>query len=405
MSMFIDTDGGQNQVTLSIEHLFAAQQAQMSLPQYVNRTFPNADPTKGSAWRQLTASLGYVDPGARNQYGLRAPTVHQLLNGEVGGFQAAQGSGSTPNSTIFGGSESRLVFTSVIIEMAEARLYKDLTEDPAIFNGMIALDMSLASPNFEQPIIDYETLGGAQGANRARPQRISQWSEPTAMVRFGTSGKVRKIPTYSIGMEFSMEALKSTTLDLMGLTLARSMMVEEYARVNEQLADLWGGDTDINIGAISGVTTTSLDASASGGAVTYKSWIKWLRRNKTRKISHVICDIDAWLKVVQMTGRPNVAAYNPTIEAPVPQPLISNPFFGENVTFYIVDAAVDGGPVPANTLWGLDSRQGIVRVRNTDADYKATEQFTMRKTEAVRIDTGMIAYRQWDEAFDVLTIA
>lgn len=406
MSMFVDHTGANQQVKLGIEHLDGAAKANISLPQYLNKTFGPGDAKLGTPWKQLTTSLGYVLPGAQHEYGFRAPTLAALLSGEAAGFQmAGQGEGSLPQSTIFGGAESRLVFTSVVIQLAEARLYKDLTEDPKIFDSMVALDMALASSNFEQPIIDYEQPAGAQGSQRARPQRMAQWAQPAAMIRFGTSGKVRKIPTVSIGMEFSMEALKVTTLDLLGLTLARSMLVEGNARIYEMLSDLYSGDLDINIGAIGGFTSTSFDAAATGGIMTYKAWIKWLRRDKTRKITHVICDIDAWLRVMMMTGRPNAQTYNPTIQAPTPGAIIKNPYFGEDITFFIVDAAVDGGPVPANTLWGLDSRQAIVRVRNTDADYKATEQFVMRKTEAVRIDTGSIVYRQWDQAFDVLTIA
>ena len=84
---------------------------------------------------------------------------------------------------------------------------------------------------------------------------------------------------------------------------------------------------------------------------------------------------------------------------------ILNPYFGENVTFFITDAAADGGPVPANTVWGLDSRHALVRAKNTEAEYRATEQFVMRKSEATRIDTSWLVYRNYTEAFDVLTIA
>lgn len=406
MAHFTAADGTEQQVALDLSHLQRAQAANLSLPQFINREYGAPHAALGTPWRQMCTSLGFLDPGARDSYGFKSPTLDAVLNGSAGFQAAGQGSGTTPNSTIWGGAESRLVFASVVIEMAEARLYKDLGEDPAIFNSMIALDMSLASPNFEQPIIDYETPGGAQGAARARPQRIAQFAEPAALLRFGTSGKVRKIPTQAIGMEFSMEALKATTLDLVGMTLARHMMVEENARVYEFLADLWTGDADINIGAIAGVTSTSLDAAATGGVLTWKAWIKWLRRNKTRKITHVIGDIDTWIKVLTATGRPGASqAQDTRVQMPDAQAIIMNPYFGENVQFYEVDSAANGGPVPANTLWGLDARSGIVRVRNTDADYRATEQFAMRKTEALRIDSSLLMYRQFDECFDVLTIA
>ena len=94
---------------------------------------------------------------------------------------------------------------------------------------------------------------------------------------------------------------------------------------------------------------------------------------------------------------------DPTLPRIDPQATALNPYV-DNVKIMLVDAAVDGGPVPANTVWGVDSRFGIVKVSNTSAAYTAAETFAMKRSEAFRIDWSETVYRQWDQAFDVLTI-
>ena len=65
---------------------------------------------------------------------------------------------------------------------------------------------------------------------------------------------------------------------------------------------------------------------------------------------------------------------------------------------------VEDGVIPANTIMGLDSRYAIQRIKNSEAEYTAVEDFVMRKSTALRFDFGEIAYRLFDDAFDVLSL-
>jgi hypothetical protein len=210
---------------------------------------------------------------------------------------------------------------------------------------------------------------------------------------------------WSIGAEFSQQALRTTTLDLVALSLGRFLRVERDARVYQYLSDLFAGDGDLNVGAITAVTTTTLNGAATSGVVTHKSWLKFLYRNrKTRRIDYVMGDIDTYLKVEARTGRPgSIGVLDPSLPRIDPQATAMNPYMGD-VKWMLVDAAADGGPVPANTVWALDSRSAIVKVTNTQAAYTAAETFALKRSEAFRIDWSEAAYRQWDLAFDVLTI-
>ena len=52
---------------------------------------------------------------------------------------------------------------------------------------------------------------------------------------------------------------------------------------------------------------------------------------------------------------------------------------------------------------GVDARYGVHRVSSLMAQYSAIEQFALRRATALRVDSGEMAYRLFDEAFEVLT--
>jgi hypothetical protein len=403
MPSLIDTSGARHQVQLTPDLYARAHEANLGLPAYLSRLYPNADLKHGTAFQQFCVSEGVYLPKDRS-LGLRSSMVGDVLEGKAAlQFGAAV---VEQKNTDYGGTQSRILFPAAVVEMIENQLQKDLVTDTALFDKMVAVTLGVASDTFEQPVINYSTQNGPDGANRAKAQRIAQLAEPAAMASFTTSQTPRRLPTWSIGAEFSDQALRNTTLDLVALALARFLAVERDGRVYTYLSDLWGANPDMGTAAITAVTTTSLDAAATGGVITHKSWVKWLYRNrKYRRIDYVVCDLDTYLKIEGRTGRPGfyTSSQDATLPKIDPQARAMNPYV-DSVQVMLVDAAVDGGPVPANTVWGVDSRFGIVKVSNTTAAYTAAEKFALKRSEAFRMDWSETAYRQFDTAFDVLTI-
>lgn len=403
MAFFIDTAGTTQHVEISPTIYREAHAANLSVPQFINRTYAEAcDAGKGTPYQQILASEGLTMPGA-NQFGLRPATLQDVLDGKSG-FQAAANTKDVGSPF---GSASRTLFPAAVVTMIESAMAKDRTTDSVVFDDMIAVPMSIASENFEQPVVNYGTAGGPE---QTRSQRMAQLAGPVMVAKFSTADRLRRLPTWSFGAEFSDQALRASTLDIVALTMARLMEVERDAHVYEFMSDIWTGDGDLNTGAVSAVTTTSLDALASGGVVTHKSWVKFLARNrKYRKITHVAADIDTYLKVESRTGRPGSNNYDPTLARIDPQAVVMNSGFGNDVKWFITDDAASGGPVPANTVWALDSSRGIVKVTNTAASYSASEAFVMERKSALRIDWSEACYRMFGDselkAFDVLTIA
>lgn len=401
MFTFIDKTGAQQQVEVSAEELFAGPlKANLTPAAYLNQKFADADMSIGPAFKQMQAGLGICSPGSENPFGLRSTSMASLLDG-TGGFSA----NTQQNTTPFGTASRAFTIISVI-DAIESAMAKDRTTDADNFYSMVGSRLALNSEHFEQPVIDYGTVGGPE---TAKAQRAAQGALPPKIAFFKTADRIRRIGSWTVGMEWTQQALRATTLDFVTMTMARYLQVERDERAYRYIADLYVGNGDLVVGAVSAVTTSTLNGAATAGVVTHKSWVKFLARNrKYRKITHAICDIDTYLKVESRTGRPGSNNYDPTLARIDPQLTPGNNTFGADVKWIIVDAATDGGPVPANTVYAIDATNAITLVTNSNAAYSAVEQFALKRTEAMRMDWSEEIFRTFGDtdlrSFDVLTI-
>ena len=396
MAFFIDKSGNHQHVQVDATVYAAAKAEKKSVPQYLNAMYQkDADMSKGSPFAQLCASEGLIATPKNNVFGLRAPTIAEILDGKSG-FEAASGTNTQQRGTPYG-SQSRNLFPAALIAAIESAVDVDRTTDTNVFESMVAQKISIGGDTFEQPIINYN-IPGEQGPNKAKAQRVVQLGSVPTLLQITTADKPRRLPTYGIGIEMSQQAMRSQTLDLLSMTVKRYLEIEKDQRVYNYLSSLYMGDNDMVIGAVPTVTTTSFDSAATGGVMTHKAWVKWLTsKRKTRKITHAVCDIDTYLKIENRSGRPGLSAYDSRLPIVEAQARVTNLDF-QDVTFFIVDAAVDGGPVPAGEVWGLDARKAITSVSNTEAEYQATESFILRRSEMMVMHWSQEVYRTFGDA-------
>jgi hypothetical protein len=404
MAKFLNAEGAVQDVEIGAKVYSEANAANLGIAQYINRKYPTDAAKFGTTFDQMLASCGLVVPDSKLQreLGLRAPSMADVLSGAAS-FELASNTAGIGSPT---GSQSRTLFPAAIVQYMETALVKDYQTDANVFDKLIAQTLSIASDRFEQPQINMST---PNGPNSALAQRRAQLAAPAAMMTFTTSDKIRKVPTYALGMEFSNEALRATTLDLVGLSVQRQLNVERDAWVYSYLSDMFSGDNDINTGSLASlgytVNASTLDAASTGGSLTQAAWLKFLFRNrKYRKIDWVVCDLATYLKIEGRSGRPSLTAIDTLLPRLEAQATVQNPGIGD-VKVFLVDDAASGGPIPAGTILGLDSRYAIARVRNTSADVQAAEQYALRQAEAFSLQFGEMCYRLHPDAFDTLVLA
>lgn len=387
MAKIYDRSGKLVEVPLHVQMYREAADQKISFEQYCNQNF-DTDPDKyGSAFNQLLASEGMqVKPS--KEYGLNPKSMDEILNPKAA-------SGTVVKEAV---PASRILFPAAILSAIEDKLSVDLETTPNAFEGMIAVDDTIQGDRFERPILNYSK------PEAGRHQVISQLALPNTLLTITASDTVRKIPTFSLGMEISEQAMKASTLDLVGLALARQAAVERNERAMNYMTFLYNGDADMGQGDLSAKLkrANEFDSTVTtAGTISQKAWIKWLNLNHTkRRISHIVCDLDFAMALENRTGKPIITGDNPNSVRIDAIPSVLNPSWDFNTKIFLTQDP----NWPANRAMGIDSRYAIHRVKSLSAAYEAIENLVMRRATQMRFDFGEIVYRLYDDAFEVLSL-
>lgn len=387
--VYIAADGTNKAINPTVELYKEAADANQSLKQYMATQFPTNAEKHGSAYEQLLEQAGVFVKGNK-EFGLRPSTMQDVLSPSKDAAVTREG---VP--------VSRLLFPAVMLDVIENKLTVDYDTNPSSLTKMVAIDDTINGDRWERPVLNFSQ------PEAARSGAVAQLALPNSMLSITSSDKSMRIPSWGIGMEISEQAQKATTLDLVGLAIARQAQVEGNERANAYILALLQGDLDMAMPALSTFggkvqTTATLNGSAPGaGIMTQKAWITWLsQRSNKRMITHVVTDIAGAMAIENRTGKPVITVDNPN--SPRIDTLFSvmNPKWPASVQIFLTDDV----NWPANTIMGIDGRYGIHRLKSLTAQYSAIEQFAMKRSTMLRIDKGEMVYRLFDEAFEVLTM-
>ena len=390
MASYIDAQGATQQVELSPSIFREAHERGLSAQQMLNIDHPTRQ-GDASCFTQLCASEGMF-LSRNNEYAIAPPTMDAILNGRPT-LQA----GSIVKDAV---PASRILFPMFQMSAIENKLRDSDYGVRALFQSAAAVNDTINNDRFERPVLNFSR------PEAARSKAIAQLSEPTSMLSITVSDKSYRITGDSLGLEISDQAVASTSLDLVTMAMARQAEIQDQEKVETYMLNFLNGDPDLDMGPLSGVagavsTAVSLDAAATTG-ITQTAWVKWLFNNsRKRKITHVICSLDAALAIQNRTGRPVITGDNATSKRIDTLEDVINPMWPSSVKVLITMDPL----FPAKTILGFDKDAGYHVVNSNVLNYSAAEAYAMRRSTKYRIDTGMIAYRLFDEAWSVLTYA
>ena len=391
MAGFINAKGENHEFEVSLDVIKAAAENRQSVRDYVNSTLDTDASKYGDAFSQLCASEGIVLIPQKD-YGMRAPSLQSVLSGRP--ILEAGAIVRQPST------QARTLLMPAIGALVEDKLVADLNMNADEFDSLVAQDDTIADEWLLWPEINFN------GPEAARSQVTSQLAKPATMMSITTSEKSIRIPTFSLGIEWSEQATKYIQLDLLALAIARQVAVERNDRANQNLLMMLNGDADMGQGSLSSLgkvtTAVSLDSAATTG-ITQKAWMLWLYQNsKKRKLNALVTDIAGAMALEGRANKPVITGDNPNSPRIDANVSVKNPTWNSDLPIFIVDPSVGW---PAKTILGLDTRYAIQRVTSTNASYQAQEDFVLRRGSAMRFDFGQICRRIFTDAFEVMTYA
>jgi hypothetical protein len=250
--VYIDAAGSKQAIDLGLDTYKNAAERGQSVPQYLASTFPTDAAKYGSPFEQLCEQTGIFLKGNKD-FGLRPSTVGEVLNPKQ---EAA-------SITKEGVPASRILFPAVILGLIEDKLAVDLKTSVTGLESLIAVDDSIASDKFERPVLNFSNPEAARSAP------VGQLALPQSMLTITASDVARKIPSWAIGLEISEQAQRSTTLDLVGLAVARQAAVESNEKAYGYILSFLNGEADYSISALRVVEDRVQETSTTTGTGGY----------------------------------------------------------------------------------------------------------------------------------------
>lgn len=296
----------------------------------------------------------------------------------------------------------RLVTQAYLFDAISSKLNESDYGILGLFNRKAAAVDTINNTKFDRPILNYTRPEGARSRN------IAQLSEPASMLLLTVSDTSYKIPSSSIGMEYSDEAAKQVSLDIVTLSIARQAEVEALERVEQQLLAFLNGDADYGITPLSGVAGAvknakiDFDSTLTAGNLSQKAWVNWLfNGSRKRRINTIITDLAGALAIENRANRPVTTGDNATSKRIDTSMSVLNPTWPDQV-----DVIISQDPNwPANTIVGFDSSYAYHVVTSSTLSYSAYESFALKRSTKWRMDTGSMSYRLFDDAWSVLTLS
>lgn len=392
-SLKLNTTAGLQEVPFSLDDYQAAFEQKMTFADYINTKVETGEDNP-SAFDQIRAITGLVESEDRHSHrGFRASTLNLVLDDKI----ALNSAIVRPDGSKRNDPAGRFFFPAVFLEMAEDTLRDNRASYTAAFLDMVSHTVSIAGPSYDQILINYDE------PRRTRSEIIAQLAEPKRLLSITTSMRSKALPTWSLGMEISDQAMASASLDLVRIAFREQASEERALRLNEDFMSVVNGDVDVGeAGLLAGaISAYNLDPSLTApGTMSQDAWVlylaeKWMRR----RITHVVCNLRTYLAIEKRLGRP-IKAFEPAQD----ERLNTVP----RMAVELIPGGVKVFPMenfPDNLIVGLDNSKALRRVVQTTASYSAVEPFVMRRSTAFRIDhSERVESIGWTDAFEVLTL-
>ena len=381
---------------VELEDYKRAANSGMSFKQYINAKCDDADRNYGDAFTQAVQAMGGASK-VHGGTGTMSPTLAQLYKGVAAGpansinmgstITAPDGSDNTPAGRIF--------YPEIVMDMMRDSLLRDNSDIEGAFNSMIAVNENISGGVYIQPKINVT-------ANENVPaQAITQGADPAVMVNITTSQVTRTIPTKSIGLQITDQAMQFATVDLVATAIAAQSRGERIRMVDNDINSVINGDVDAGFGALTAVPLSTYDSGLAAGQVSHKAFLKMLYADYQKlSIDSAIMDIDTYLAYENRLNRPTVDK-NISTDDRLNAKMKPINFSLEDLNILIVDTAVLGA---GNRALFLDSRFALRKVTDVTAQYEAVQAFVMRRMSQMRFDYGQHTTRLYDEAFKLIDL-
>jgi hypothetical protein len=384
---------------LSKQEVRMAAKEGLSLTAYMNKKYGSYNRQLGSITQQATNTSGiylYDDPAL----GVKASTVDRALSNVVTTPLAAVFDGAASGTPIVAPTQNgadeqglinRILFGENILQMVE-ETFRDKRDDTisAAMDRLVAVSQTFPDSVFIQPIINSQGAEDVEGLWAGSTQN----TKPTSMLSIDLSTESKRIPSYSIGLELTYQAMTRVSLDMLSLIVGAHSRGLRIEMMYKDLGRILNGNPLLpSEAALPTFTATSLDATIANtaGLLTQKAWYEFLFDDTgVNTYDMILCDKDAYRSIMERTGRRLLPdpGYDANRFEPSDPSVIN--LANTNQPQLLV---LPNGTYPAGTIVGIDTTMAIGEAVDSSANYQGTESDDITRVTAWRWDWSRLMYR------------
>ena len=352
-----------SKVILSGDMYKLAADQKLSFTQLLERINPTQEGQKLDAFERQLQRFGIVTKSdAAN--GIFATTIDGFLHASDGMKFENQPLQRDPASTI--------LFPEYISKVARVGLLKDTDYD---MNQIIGSTRIIQGTTFKDFWIDQTP--GQQGSVDTAKYAMGRTTEfgTFPRVKIGWQETAKSLYKRGVQIDMSYEFQREATMDILNMVIDRIMMSQRIDLFKKAMSIAYNGTT--------AVESDSLDASATGGVLTYEAWLKWTASFAPYAPDTYYMHINTAIKVIMM-DKPNidpVSVMASLEQGPITQNIQVARGVWKNVTIW----PFSDDTIPEEYILTLDKRYALERIVQAGTDLQETEKIITQQFDSVVI--------------------
>jgi len=358
-----DTVLDPNKVILNADMYKLAAEQKLSFSQLLERINPTQAGQKLDAYERQLQRFGIITK-TDVQAGLYATTID--------GFLHASKDYNFENQPLQRDPASTILFPEYINKVARQGLLANTDYD---MDQIIGSTRVIQGTTYKDFWID-QTPGQQDQVDTAKYAmgRTTEFGT-FPRVKIGWQETAKSLYKRGVQIDMSYEFQREASMDILNKVIERIMM--------SQRIDLFKKAMDTAYNGTTAVESDSLDAAATGGALTYEAWLKWTASFAPYAPDTYYMHINTAIKVIMM-DKPNidpVAIMASLEQGPVTQNLQVARGVWKNVTIW----PFTDNTLPEDYILTMDKRYALERIVQAGTDLQETEKIITQQFDSVVI--------------------
>ena len=359
--------GKPEEVKLGIYLYKDAFDHKMSLSQYLERIQPSKSDDKLDAFQRQLQRYGLVTKSIPEK-GIYASTIADF-------FQADEEENYDNNAPLARGvagvASASMLFPEYISRVARTALLENTDYD---VSSLLATTRVIQSSTYKEMWIDTPAGLNQTDLDKFAMGRVGEFGTfPRVTINWDESAK--SVYKRGVQVDISYEFQREASVDLLALVITRIMQSQANSLFLKALLMAFNGATVVE--------SSTLDANAAGGVLTYEAWLKWTASFGVYSPSTYYMSIDTAVKVIMME-KPDVdpvALMASLKQGPISQSIKIARGMWRDVTIW----PLTDGTLPDDFILTFDKKYALERIVQAGTDLQETERIITKQFTSVVI--------------------